>query len=537
MNRHLYQGAKLAADGVAATRTPEGSSPLTVPTVPAADPAEPTDPPADSRSRRRGLSAGFVLPLVFGLLGVAVYSLWYWNPAYRYDEYLVAVTRTRLPWRELLSIITTTDPGPGPLYLLMKPWTAVSSDPNWTRVPSVCAMAIAVAALVALAQRATDRTTAVFAGVTMLALPATSLWAQDNRMYALATMCTVLAVALWWRSIGSASRWWSVGYGVAVAGMGLFHLYSLTVLPVLLAVALLIPVKVAGHGRRVALLKTLIPAAIAFVVLLPHIYLNLRHPTGSPSNPPLTLGSLSDIFLESFGGRWLAALVILLCLTGMIFGWLTPNQRPVVLLAVGWALFPLLCFMVARGLFGIPTLIARYYVFAIPGACLLAALGLAALFRWWWPAAVVIAALVVVAGIPEQVAVRSVDSHRVDAYRIVELIRQPALAGLPVVAANEKLGLRVDAASYPQTLLTGWNAAATPVAVVVDEVAGTTNPQIPYLTAGNPWATVVRCAVGSVGSVSIVALPQAQIPLGTPTELAQTLNAAVPGARCAPKVY
>src|SRR5262245_35432106 len=104
------------------------------------------------------------LPLIFAGLALLVYGLWYWNPAYRHDEYLVAVSRTQLSWNELLRVITTADPGAGPLYLLMKPWTAISSDPAWTRIPSVIAMAVATGTLVAFAMASIDTRTAVFAG-------------------------------------------------------------------------------------------------------------------------------------------------------------------------------------------------------------------------------------------------------------------------------------------------------------------------------------------------------------------------------------
>src|SRR4051794_3197864 len=85
---------------------------------------EGTEPP---ERRHRAVAARLVarLPLVFGVLALVVFAAWYWHPAYRYDEYLVAVARARLSWRDLLRVIATTDPAPLLLYVLMKPWAAV----------------------------------------------------------------------------------------------------------------------------------------------------------------------------------------------------------------------------------------------------------------------------------------------------------------------------------------------------------------------------------------------------------------------------
>ncbi|MEI6624565.1 MAG: glycosyltransferase family 39 protein [Actinomycetes bacterium] len=470
--------------------------------------------------------ARWVAPL-FGLLGVVVFGLWYWNPGYRYDEYLVAVSRTGLPWDELWKIITTTDPGPGPLYILMKPWSAVSSDPLWTRIPSVLAMAVAVAALVALVKRAINPRTAVFAGLLMLALPANSRWAQDNRMYALAAMCTVLAVALWFSSLQRHSRWWSVGYGAAVVGMGLFHLYTLTVIPVLFLAAFW----VAGP-RKLTMIKTLVPPAIAVVVLAPHIYLNLKHPTGSPTNPPLSLHSVSAIAFGNFGGRLVTVLLAVLAVGGAIWAWRTPKFRAIVILGLGWAVFPMLIFMIARGVGGVPTLVARYYLFAIPGTALLAALGLAALWDWWKPAAVIVIVIVVALLIPQQFKVRAAGSHSVSTHRMGELLTQPELAGLPIVALNPQFAAKVNASTYPEKVLSPTAAPAQPVAVVVGGNPMIAAADVVYLAPGSAWVPVVRCTLGSTGTVEVVATAQTKVPTGSPSTLARQLNSAVPGSHC-----
>lgn len=480
------------------------------------------------------------LPWMFGALALAVYLLWYWNPVYRFDEYLVAVTRTRLSWQNLLAVIARSDPGPGPLYILMKPWTALSSDPWWTRLPSVIAMALGVGGLVAFTKASVDARTAAFAGLLMVVLPVTSRWAQDNRMYAPAAACAVFAVLFWWRSVTGGSRRWSVGYGAAVLAMGLLHLYALTLIPALLLAALWVP-----GSRRATLLQTLVPPAVAVIALLPHIYLNAGHPTGSPTNPAVSLSSVAAMANVGAlcGGEVdcrdipLAAgvtlMTALLAVGGCAWAWRFRERRVVVALGVGWVLVPLLCFVGARAVLGMPTLVSRYIFFAIPGACILAALGLDALYRHWRPGAAIALGVIIALSVPQQISVRSPGSHSADVYRLGLLLRQPGLAGLPVVAGTRELKLTVDAATYPKRVIAPATAAPGPVAVAV--VAGSAlsaTTRSPYLKPGSPWRPVVRCRLGASGFLEVVATPGASVPSGTPGDLARQLNVAVPGSRC-----
>ena len=483
------------------------------------------------RELSSGLSAPYAaivrwLPLIFGALALLVYGLWYWNPAYRHDEYLVAVARTRLSWSELLRVITTADPGAGPLYLLMKPWTSISSDPAWTRLPSVFAMAVAVGGLVAFVKASLDARTAVFAGLLMLILPVTSRWAQDNRMYAPATACVVLAVGCWWASIRSGSLRWSVAYGAAVVGLGLFHLYGFAVIPALVIGAFWAP-----GQRRSNLVRTIVPPAIAFLILLPHIYLNYAHPTGSPSNPPASLGSLRAI-LTANAGPILFVIGALLAIGGSVWTWQFRERRAIVATGLGWVLLPLLLFMIARAVIGMPTLSPRYYVVAIPGVCLLAACGLAALYSLWRPGAVIALVVVVALAIPMQISVRASDAHDPAGRRLVTLLGQPELAGLPIVAAGGNIQVTLDAATYPNSILTPSNADPQPVAVIVAARPSTlAHSNSPYLQPQGPWRPVVQCMPGSE-AVLIVAADGAGVPAGDAETLARRLNAAVPRSRC-----
>src|SRR4051812_536809 len=339
----------------------------------AMEPGSPAEEGTPS-ARRRPIREQRLI-LISAAVALAIFAIGYWIPRYRFDEYLVAVVRPSLSWGELARLIVSADPAPGPWYLLTKPWAAISSDPAWMRIPSLISMAIAVAPLVAFMRRATDTRTALFAGVVALALPGTSRWAQDNRMYAAATAFLVLALLFWWISVTDGRRRWSVLYGAAVVGMALMHLYTLAWVPVLVVAAPFVP-----GPRRATLLRTLIPLAVALVIVTPHILLNLLHPTGAPANPPASIRSLVDMIAPNVG-KVLGPLVAVLGVAGVLAAWRRPQARIVVVLGVAWLTLPLAMFIAARAVLHLPTLVDRYYGFALPGACILAALGLDAVAR------------------------------------------------------------------------------------------------------------------------------------------------------------
>ena len=154
------------------------------------------------------------------------------------------------------------------------------------------AMASAVVVVTALVRRLADMRIALFTAGVLLLMPNISRYAQENRPYAFAMLCTAAAATLWLRSLDKDRvPWYSVVYGAAVAGMGLAHLYTLTLIPALVAGALAEP----ADQRRSAFWRTVLPAIVAVAVILPHIYLNLVHPTGSPTDGPLTVSSLVDL--------------------------------------------------------------------------------------------------------------------------------------------------------------------------------------------------------------------------------------------------
>ena len=205
------------------------------------------------------------------------------------------------------------------------------------------------------------------------------------------------------------------------------------------------------------------------------------------------------------------------------------------MLGVAWTTLPALVYLAARILIDLPTLLDRYYVFALPGACLLAALGLRALERRWRPAVPLLLLLAVALSLPDQVAVRAVDAHRPDLYLLGQLLRQPELAGLPVVVPNQGVRDVVNAATYPDEVVAPTTAPIEPVAIVVRRDKMTPfSERLPYLAPGSPWHPAVQCRLGSLVVFEVVVVEGGGLPMGDSDALAELLRERVPGSGCAP---
>jgi hypothetical protein len=164
---------------------------------------------------------------------------------------------------------------------------------------------------------------------------------------------------------------WAVGYGAAVGAMGLAHLYTLTLIPALVAAALAGP---AGQ-RMSAFGRTVIPSAVALVVIWPHIYLNLARPTGSPTEGPLTISSLMHLVQVTMPYE-LAAALGALSILGIVASVRRPGYRSLLVLALAWAVIPPLLLLGAKITLDLPVIRVRYMLFVMPGLAMLVALGL-----------------------------------------------------------------------------------------------------------------------------------------------------------------
>jgi mannosyltransferase len=434
--------------------------------------------------------------LIAGLFVVAfgVFAVGVSRPAFWVDEYLTQSAIAQ-PWPDLVQRIVTTDPGPGPYYLAIKVWSTVSTTPGWMRLPSVCAAAGAVVVFAVLVRRLTDTTTAGLAAAVLLVMPNVSRFAQENRPYAFALLFSVLTVTLWHisvtrdRSGAVRSRWWSVGFGVAAAGMGLAHLYTLTLLPALAVAA----VPGLADDRRRRLLRTMIPPVAAVLAISPHMYLNLAHPTGSPNEPPLSLGSLVKVIGDMMPSELTAALGVL-ALVGFAVGMTHARLRPALTLAVVWVLVPAVLLLAAKVTVDLPITRVRYLLFVMPGVALLAALGLRHLARLSTAVAIFGVVALALVGLPNQIDIRQVDGHHTD-QALDPLLRSARALNIPVVTANHQAVRLVNAATYPESLLhTGARPRSAPYVAVVERTAYADSVDADFLYyRSSRWRPIVRC--------------------------------------------
>jgi len=476
------------------------------------------------QSRPRWLVPGYFFA------AIVVYGAFVWQPIYWVDEYLTQ-SAINLPWGQLADRIATKDPAMGPFYLLLKTWSLASTNLVWMRLPSILAMAAAVAILVALVRRAANTRSAIFAGALMLLLPTTSRFAQELRPYALATCFAVAAVALWWQTLHSRRLWWPVGFGAAVLLMGLFHLYTLTLVPALLVATIAVP----RQGRVRALWLTAIPAAAAGILIVPHVLLNLAHPTGSPTAGPLSFRAIIQTAESVMGGRWLFVSVAILALIGVGTTWQSPALRPAAILGLCWTVVPPVLLLVGKAAADLPILVPRYFVFCLPGACLLAALGLAWVFSRIKLVAIVVVIGLIALGLPRQLHIRAIDGHNTS-YVLGPLLTSAPLATMPKVVANDPAIRLVNSTTYPLSLLTTTVANGTPYVVVIERLrfSKLVKPDFVYYNATGPWRPVLTCRVPDA-LVTIVKNTTAQPPpLDVGAVAAQLKSASGGVAKCTP---
>ena len=480
--------------------------------------AEPTE--LEQRSPK------WFLPALFGV-ALVVYGTFAWRPVFWVDEYLTQAAIAR-PWRDLFNWIATRDPAPGPYYIVMKIWSAVSVSPFWMRLPSVVAMASAVVVVTGLVRRLADIRVAYLTAGVLLLMPNISRFAQENRSYAFAVLGTAAAAALWQRSLEKdRSSWWLAGYGAAVAGMGLAHLYTLTLIPALVIAALARP---AGQ-RKSAFWRTVIPAAIAVAVILPHIYLNLAHPTGSPTEGPLTVSSLVHL-VRAIMPYGLAAALVAIAILGIIASGRQPVYQPLLVLALAWTVIPPLLLLAAKIAVDLPMTRSRYLLFVMPGLAMLVALGLRRIAVISAPLAVAVLVVMAFLGFPRQIDIRSIDGHNGD-QAVAPLLRAAAQNGMPIVVANKSAVRLVNAATYPQNLLgASVDPATTKYVAVVERTrfAHTVPDDFPYYQVNGLWRQILKCRVSQA---LVLIFENESLPtgsLGTPVEAGKRLSDPTEGA-------
>jgi mannosyltransferase len=225
------------------------------------------------------------LMLVAGLVGAN-------RPVLSWDEVTTADVARRSP-AEIWHLVQNIDAVFGPYYFFMHGWTRLAGTSELDlRLPSIVAMAAAVAAAGQLGRRLFDPVVGTVTGILLCALPNTSRYAAEARPYAFACLMSVLALLALVGALerGRPLRW--AGYGVSVVLLGLGHLVALATLAAHAAMVLI-------HARRERSWRVIAAwgatLAAALVVLSPVVLLGVRQRDSQLAwVDPLTVGALGS---------------------------------------------------------------------------------------------------------------------------------------------------------------------------------------------------------------------------------------------------
>jgi hypothetical protein len=170
------------------------------------------------------------------------------------------------------------------------------------------------------------------------------------------------------------------------------------------------------------------------------------------------------------------------------------HLRPTLTLAMVWVAVPAVLLLAAKVTADLPVTRVRYLLFVMPGVALLVALGLRHLARLSPAITVLLLVALAMIGLPRQVDLRQVDGHHTD-QALAPLLRSARALDIPAVTANPQAVRLVNAATYPEVLLTtgAQRSGARSVAVVErTDFSGSVDAEFPYYRSSR-WRPIVRC--------------------------------------------
>jgi mannosyltransferase len=334
----------------------------------------------------------------------------------------------------------------GAYYLFMHGWTQLLGTSELVlRLPSIIAMAGAVAAAAELGRRLFNPMVGLLAGLFLAVLPNTSRYAAEARPYAFACLFSVLAVLLLITALNRRRPLAWAGYGCAVALLGLSHIVALTTL-----VAHAVLVAAHRHDRAWGRLVAAWAGTLAAVgvLLLPLAVLGTgQQDTQLAWVDPVTMGSLYRAPGYIVGADPTAWLLIGLAVTA---AW-RPTYQVVHLVVLGLA--PL----VVIGLVSVlvtPMWVARYLLVVLAPLAILAAAAVAGRMPARVPAATAVRLLVILAlaactALPDQQRVRGSTPKNGPDYRgIAAVVDRHQLPGDAIVYEVRSRAMRAGMEYY-----------------------------------------------------------------------------------------
>jgi mannosyltransferase len=420
-----------------------------------------------------------VLMLTLGLVGAT-------GPVLSWDEIATAdVAQRSVP--QIWNMLHHIDGVFGPYYLLMHLWTAFVGDsvPD-LRLPSILAMAGAVAAAAELGRRLFDAGTGALAGLLLCLIPNLSRYAAEARPYAFACLFATLSLLLLCRAIDQPlpARW--VAYSSSVLALGLSHIVGLTTL---LGHAGILALR-AGWRRRHVWTAWSAAVAAPLVILLPIVWWGVHQRQAQLYwVPPVTAGAVYAFPARMTGNTATGWLLIGLTVAAV----LARRHPPVLELLLAALIPPMLVGAVSAA--GPSFWVIRYLLFVLMPATVVAAAGMTWMVRGMRRRSAVTmslaaAAVVAAAALPAQIAVRGPTVKNGSDYRtLAGMIRTRQEPGDVIVyqrgrtmRAGVDYYLRRDREA-PQDVL-----ERVPAANLGSLTAGEyPDPQVRLRTAGRLW--------------------------------------------------
>jgi mannosyltransferase len=336
---------------------------------------------------------------------------------------LVGATRPVLSWDEIATADVVQRSVPqiwhlaqhidgvlAPYYVAMHFWTALVGDSVFDlRLPSIVAMAVAVAAAAELGRRLFGASTGVVTGLLLCLMPDLSRYAAEARPYAFASLFATLSLVL----LYGASR---MSYSLSVLGLGLSHVVALSSLGSHAAIRAL--------QRERGWIGWSVRVAAPMVALTPLFWWGTHQRSAQLYwVPPVTAGAVYTFPARLTGSAETAWLLIGLVLAAAL---VRPGRDLAEMLVAAAA--PLMV-VGAVSVVGPSFWVARYLMFVLMPAAVVAAAGMTAMarrlrLRSGMAMALLLGPLAVfaVAAAPGQLAVRGSTAKNGSDYRTVAAI-------------------------------------------------------------------------------------------------------------------
>ncbi|GIE35615.1 hypothetical protein Ait01nite_086600 [Actinoplanes italicus] len=396
-------------------------------------------PPPAPVVRTRPRPPGWLVSLLPGLIMLAAGLFRADRPTLSWDEATSAEVSSRSV-SQILDLLPHLDAVFGPYYVMLHGWSALTGTSELAlRLPSIIAMAAAVATTAELGRRLFTPLTGLTAGLILCLIPNTSRYAAEARPYAFACFFAILAFLLLVEAVrqGRTKIW--IWYGLSVTFLGLAHLIALTTLAAHVALIVM-------EGRH-RVRSWAVAATAAIVPVLPIAYLGAtQQGTQLHWVDPITMSGIRAMPGEIVGSRELVWLLIGLAVLAV---WCPlPRLVPLAVLAI---VPPAV--LAAVSALATPMWVARYMLVVLAPLAILAAVALTATRteRPRHTIARVVAVLLVLAfmAVPGQHAVRTATAKNGPDYRtIAKIIGADVRPGDVIVYPAKNRAIRAGTDHY-----------------------------------------------------------------------------------------